>query len=687
MKVFASLISMLLLFTSTQGQVLDPVKWQQSFSSDNFSRGSEIELIITADIDKDWYLYSTDFDPDLGPIVTEFSFTENASYELNGGIRPIGSKEKYDELWEGNYTYFKKTAEFRQPITILDENFEGIEGSVSYQVCSDISGKCIPFTKKFKVSTNKQTEPSAGQSKIKAGEQVTTATETQANSGLFAFFLAAFGGGLLALMTPCVYPMIPMTVAFFTKQEKNQNRSKSIQTALFYGVSVVLIYTMIGTIVSALFGPAFANWLSTHWLPNILFFLIFTVFALSFFGMFEIVLPASWVNKADRQSDRGGFAGAFFMAFTLALVSFSCTGPIAGSVLVAAAGGEIIKPVIGMFGYSLAFAVPFTLFAVFPSWLNSLPKSGGWLNSVKVVLGFLELAFAFKFLSVADQVYHWNILDREIYLAIWIVIFSLMGFYLLGKIRLPHDSKMENIPVPRFMLAVATFTFVVYLIPGLFGAQLKSMAGYLPPMHTHDFNVPLLIAEQVEASQEFNNAGQPQRLLSSTPAETCEEPRFGEFLDFPHGIEGYFDYNQALACAKAQNKPVFIDFTGHGCVNCREMEAAVWSDPAVLKRLKTDFVVLALYVDDKKKLPEEEWYTSAYDNKVKKTIGAQNADFQISRFNNNAQPYYVLLNTNGELLVEPKAYDLNAQRFANFLDKGKQHFKEGITREETLAKR
>jgi len=670
-----------------QGQVLDPAKWQQSFSSDDFSKGSKVELVITADIDKDWYLYSTDFSPDLGPIVTEFSFAEDPSYELNGDIRPIGSKEKYDDLWGGNYTYFKKTAEFRQSITVLNENFNGIEGSVSYQVCSDISGKCIPFNKDFTVSAKPNVESVPDQSVIKNDEQVTTATKTRTSSGLIAFFIAAFGGGLLALMTPCVYPMIPMTVAFFTKQERNQTHSRSIKTALFYGFSVILIYTVIGTVVSALFGPAFANWLSTHWLPNILFFLIFTVFALSFFGMFEIVLPSNWINKADQQSDRGGFTGAFFMAFTLALVSFSCTGPIAGSVLVAAAGGEVIKPVIGMFGYSLAFAIPFTLFAVFPGWLNSLPKSGGWLNSVKVILGFLELAFAFKFLSIVDQVYHWNILDREVYLAIWIVIFTLMGFYLLGKIRLPHDSKMENIPVPRFLLSIATFTFVVYLIPGLFGAQLKTMAGYLPPMHTHDFNVPLLIAEQVEANQEYNNTDQPQPLLSNTTAGTCEEPRFNEFLDFPHGIEGYFDYDQALACAKAQGKPIFIDFTGHGCVNCREMEAAVWSDPAVLKRLKKDYVVLALYVDDKKKLPEEEWYVSTYDDKVKKTIGAQNADFQINRFNNNAQPYYVLLNTNGELMVEPKAYDLNVQRFVNFLDEGERHFKEGITLEETLANR
>ena len=472
--------------------------------------------------------------------------------------------------------------------------------------------------------------------------------------------------------------MIPMTVTFFTGG--NSSNAAAIREAIIYGLSIIAIYTVVGTLVSVIFGPAFANWLSTHWLPNLFFFAIFIFFALSFLGLFEITLPSSLVNKVDQQADKGGYYGIFFMAFTLVLVSFSCTGPIVGSVLVESAGGQFVKPIVGMLGFSLAFAIPFALFAAFPQWLNNLPKSGGWLNSVKVVLGFLELALALKLLSVADQVYHWSLLAREDYLTLWIVIFALLGFYLLGKLRLPHDSKLETIPVPRLILAIATFSFVVYLIPGLFGAPLKALAGYLPPMHTHDFNMPLLIAQQQSASGGAT--------LVSNEEVLCDEPKYSDLLHFPHGIQGYFDYDQALACAQAQNKPLFIDFTGHGCVNCREMEARVWSDPAVLQRLKEDFVVVALYVDEKTELPESAWYTSDYDSKVKKTIGKQNADLQIRRFNNNAQPYYVLLNSQGELLAEPKAYDLSVTNFVDFLELGKKRFAAGETIEDpTLARK
>jgi thiol:disulfide interchange protein DsbD len=369
------------------------------------------------------------------------------------------------------------------------------------------------------------------------------------------------------------------------------------------------------------------------------------------------------VNKIDKKADKGGFAGIFFMAFTLVLVSFSCTGPIVGSILVESAGGQVIKPILGMFGFSLAFAIPFTLFAIFPEWLSGLPKSGGWLNSVKVMLGFLELALSLKFLSIADQAYHWGILDREVYLAAWITIFTLMGFYILGKIRLPHDSKLEVIGVGRLILATIIFSFVIYLIPGMFGAPLKSMAGYLPPMSTHDFDLAGIARES------------GSNTTYSVQNELCGEPKYADFLHFPHGIKGYFDYRQALECAREKGKPLFIDFTGHGCVNCREMEARVWSDPEVLSRLKNDFIVVALYVDDKTELPEEDWYESSYDGKTKKTIGNQNADFQITRYNNNAQPFYILLDNEENLLQEPKAYDLNVRNFVNFLDAGKKVFK------------
>ncbi len=387
---------------------------------------------------------------------------------------------------------------------------------------------------------------------------------------------------------------------------------------------------------------------------------MFIVFGLSFLGLFEITLPGTFINKVDQQAEKGGLIGVFFMAFTLVLVSFSCTGPLVGSILVSSAGGEFLKPIVGMFAFSLAFAIPFTLFAFFPNWLRSLPKSGGWLNTVKVVLGFVEIALAFKFLSIADQAFHWHLLDREINLAIWIVITALIGIYLMKGFRLPgdtgKDAEDKTVSVFRISLAMITFTFVVYLIPGMWGAPLKALAGYLPPMSTHDFD--LLGANRKDP-----------------PNEICDAPKYVDFLHLPHGLNGYFDYKQALACARQQHKPLFIDFTGHGCTNCREMEARVWSDPQVLKRLKEDFVVVALYVDDKTELQESEWYTSKYDRKVKKTIGKQNADLQIANLNNNAQPFYVLVGNDERVLVSPKPYDLSVEHFVKFLDEGKGKFK------------
>jgi thiol:disulfide interchange protein DsbD len=355
------------------------------------------------------------------------------------------------------------------------------------------------------------------------------------------------------------------------------------------------------------------------------------------------------------------------MALTLVLVSFSCTGPIVGAILVESAGGMILKPIVGMFGFSLAFALPFTLFALFPQWLNNLPKSGGWLNSVKVVLGFIELALGLKFLSIADQTYHWRILDREVYLAFWIVIFTLMGIYLLGKLKFAHDSDVKHVSTGRLMLAIITFTFVVYLIPGMFGAPLKAISGYLPPQTTHDFDLHKIIRDEVKL---VGNSGSNANVQSLQGKSLCEKPKYGEFLELPHGLEGYFDFEQAMACAKAQNKPLFIDFTGHGCVNCREMEANVWSDPRVLERLNHNFVIVALYVDDKTTMPEVDWVTSTYDHKVKTTIGKKYADFQIARFGVNAQPYYVILDHNQKLLVKPTARDLNPDHFIDFLDRG-----------------
>lgn len=714
-----SLLFLLLITTSLHAQVLKPATWLVKPAEQSVQVGDKLDIVFYVEIQEDWYLYSSDFDPDLGPMVTEINFEPGSGYELVGDLQPIGAKEKYDDLWEGTYTYFTEKAEFRQTIKVTSAELRQISGSYAYQVCTDVTGQCIPFDDEFSIKINVKSEEQASvpaqqgntsneettaskqgeaETELKSSEEIASVDDpqiteetgedieqplntTSANVNiresntpytLFTFFFVAFLAGLAALLTPCVFPMIPMTVSFFASG--TSRKGQAVSKAVIYGISIITIYTLIGTLISVIFGPAFANWLSTHWLPNLFFFAVFVIFALSFFGLFEITLPSSVVNKVDREADKGGYYGIFFMAFTLVLVSFSCTGPIVGSILVESAGGQFLKPILGMFGFSLAFAIPFGLFAAFPEWLKSLPKSGGWLNSVKVVLGFLELALALKFLSIADQVYHWNILDREVYLAMWIVIFTLMGFYLLGKLRLPHDSPLESVSVPRLMLAIATFSFVVYLVPGMFGAPLKALAGYLPPMHTHDFNMPYLTTQQIGSS-----AGV---VLAENENEQCEPPKYADMLHFPHGIQGYFDYEQALACAQSQNKPLFVDFTGHGCVNCREMEARVWSDPAVLRRLKEDYVVVALYVDEKTELPESEWYISDYDGKVKKTIGKQNADFQITRFNNNAQPYYVLLNNKGQLLKKPKAYDLNVQNFIKFLDEGKQRFAEGKTVED-----
>lgn len=640
-------------------QVLIPAKWQNRIAPSNPGMGEAAEVIFKAKIDQDWYLYSSDFDPDLGPMVTEFQFEENDTYELVGGIVPQNPSKKYDSIWEGEYTYFKKEGSFIQQVKILKDDFV-IKGIYIYQVCSDVDGKCIPFEEEFEFTGASTAKGSAETKNGSTGNILLQRDNTDPYS-LLSFMVIAFLAGLTALLTPCVFPMIPMTVTFFTGRGDDKKKG-GIRKSLLYGLFIILIYTLIGAVLAPFMGPETANDLATGWIPNLIFFIVFVVFALSFFGLFEITLPHSLVNKVDALGDKGGLAGIFFMALTLVLVSFSCTGPLVGSILVESAGGLVLKPVLGMVAFSAAFAIPFTLFALFPGWLNSLPNSGGWLNSVKVVLGFLELALAFKFLSIADQAYHWNILDREVYLAIWIVIFALLGFYLLGKLRLKGDDKLETVSVPRLIMAIATFSFVAYLIPGMVGAPLKAMAGYLPPLSTHDYDLVSEVRNIVREEGGISN--------ETRQSAICEEPKFGDFLHLPHGLEGYFDYEQALACAKSQGKPLFIDFTGHGCVNCREMEQRVWSDPSVLRRLKENFVIAALYVDDKEKLHESEWYTSDYDNKVKKTIGKQNADFQITRFNNNAQPFYIILDGNGDLLAGPKAYDLNVSNFVSFLDEG-----------------
>lgn len=622
---------------------------------------TEVELIFKASIDEPWHLYSQDIP--MAPPATTFNFDSIVGYERIGEVSETESISEYDANFDMTLKYFAKEATFIQKIKLLTTDQVEIKGYINFMSCNDT--QCLPpADEDFSFVFNKITETV---SVMEVADE--TNTEDEGNETLIGFFFLAFLFGLAAILTPCVFPMIPMTVSFFMKD--SENKAKGRMQAVIYGISIVAIYVFIGSVLAVVAGPGIANWLSTHWLPNIMFFLIFMIFAASFFGMFEIIMPHWIVNKSTANEDRGDFIGPIFMAFTLVLVSFSCTGPIVGTILVESAGGQILKPIIGMLGFSLAFALPFTLFAFFPQWLNRLPKSGGWLNSVKVVLGFLELALGLKFLSIADQTYHWGLLDREIYLALWIVIFTLMGIYLLGKIKFAHDSDVPFVSVPRLMLSIMTFAFVVYMIPGLWGAPLKALSGYLPPMHTQDFNIDKSIRDHLKMAK-----------LSASSDENksiCETPKYHDFLHLPHGLEGYFDYEQALACAKKQNKPLFIDFTGHGCVNCREMEANVWADPKVLSRLRNNFIITALYVDDKSKLPEEDWVTSDYDGKVKKTLGKKFADFQIARFNTNAQPFYVLLNTDGEMLMQAKAYDLSIDSFVKFLDEGMENFKNGKT--------
>jgi thiol:disulfide interchange protein len=638
-------------------QKITPAKWSWSIKPANPKVGEQAEVVFKVAIEKDWYLYSSDFDKDLGPTVTTVTFKPGAGYQTIGGLKAINPHSKNDtEIWNGTYTYFTGQAEFRQKIKITAADYK-IEGSYDSQSCSNVSGLCVPIKGVFSLAGKAEKavvadtaaapviQPTPVDSVVAKPVVVATSAEAPEDESLFMFFWIALGAGFLALLTPCVYPLIPMTVSFFTKQKGGKG------LAFLYGGFIVLIYVFFGTLLAFFAGASFANFLSTHWIPNMLFFTIFILFGISFLGAFEIVLPSNLVNTVDAKSDKGGFIGVFFMAFTLVLVSFSCTGPLAGSILIAASQGAFLKPIIGMLGFSLAFAIPFTLFAIFPGFMQKLPKSGNWMNEVKVVLGFLEIALAFKFLSVADQVYHWHILDREIYLAIWIAIFTALTLYLFGKISLPHDGPSKNLSVPRTLFATAVLAFVVYLVPGMFGAPLKGLSGWLPPMNSQDFKG----SATVEASEKKSNV------------------LYSDFLELPLGLSGYFDFEQAKAAALKANKPLFIDFTGHGCVNCRKMEEYVWSDPAVLQRLKQDYVVVALYCDDKTELPADKWYTSKVDGQEKKTLGDQNLDFQIARFNSNAQPHYVLLDPrkDDKPMVQPVAFDANVAHFVSFLDQGK----------------
>ncbi|MDR2057580.1 MAG: thioredoxin family protein [Dysgonamonadaceae bacterium] len=674
-KCFNIFIFLLFVCLSAFSQTQEPVKWKISFNETG-------EILFATSITSGWHIYGMDL-PSGGPNPTSFIFEKIEGSQLSG--KPFTStklKTEYDDLFGMSVSWYIGNPIFIQKLKITDPEHFSISGYIDYMSCNDescmVGKEEFAFSKKDLPPSLASIKPEAkeqktailadtesgerraenGEGEIASGETIDLTNEgvkeTENTSELWApvidelrkygtdgssenkswlgIFLLCFGGGFVALLTPCVWPIIPMTVSFFLKRSKS-NRKKAVTDAITYGLSIMVIYLVLGLLITILFGASALNDLATNALFNLLFFALLVLFAISFFGAFELTLPASWTTKMDSKAESTtGLISIFFMAFTLVLVSFSCTGPIIGSLLVQAAGmGNIIGPAIGMFGFGLALAIPFALFAIFPSWLQNLPKSGGWLNSVKVVLGFLELALALKFLSVADLAYGWRLLDREVFLVLWIIIFVLLGLYLLGKIRFSHDSDLKHVGVVRLFLSILSFAFAVYMVPGLWGAPLKAISAFPPPLYTQDFNL-------------YDGEVHPQ----------------------------FRDYDDGMAYAKKHKKPVMIDFTGFGCVNCREMEAAVWSDPRVKGIIDNDYVLISLYVDDKAKLPETVEIEEYGKISKLRTIGDKWSYLQRYKFGANAQPFYVLLDNDGKPLAPSRAYNKNIEEYIRFL-------KEGIT--------
>lgn len=679
-----SILLFLLITLGVQAQILTPAKWDIKLEQ---SGKPEKEIVFTASLDRGWHLYDMNL-PAGGPVSTSITFEKIVGAELIGTpIASVAPTTVYDELFSMNLRWYADKVSFRQKLKVTDPAKFKVSGEVEFMVCNDET--CLPpdrvdfsFDKKnISITSAQLAEESEADEEASAdamnnvveqlvasnnvkenlsstndanaqvvqnpvsadvlwtpvidelkayGDKVVSAPDT---SWLFIFF-AGFVGGLIALLTPCVWPMIPMTVSFFLKRTKN--RKKAIRDAVTYGLSIIVIYLLMGLLITGIFGASALNDLSTNAIFNILFCLLLVVFAISFFGAFEMVLPSSWTSKLDSKADSTtGILSIFFMSFTLVLVSFSCTGPIIGTLLVQAASmGSTVGPAIGMFGFALALSIPFSFFAIFPNMLQSMPKSGGWLNSVKVVLGFLELALALKFLSVADLAYGWRILDREVFLVLWIVIFALLGFYLLGKIRFSHDSELKHVSVPRLFMAIISLSFAVYMIPGLWGAPLKSISAFAPPLYTQDFN---LYEDEVHAN--------------------------------------FDDFETGMAYAQRVNKPVMIDFSGYGCVNCRKMEASVWTDPKVKNIIENDYVLITLMVDDKTSLPEVIEINEHGKTRKLKTVGDKWSYLQRSKFGANAQPFYVLLDAEGKPLNSSYAYDEDVNKYIQFLQEGLSNFK------------
>jgi thiol:disulfide interchange protein len=686
-----TLTILFLLFTAVilNAQVLEPVTW--SFKSEK-TGDNTFDLVITAELEKDWHLYAMDIEAG-GPIPTSFTFEPGAGFTLSGKTVEVTKPEvKFDNSFSMNIGMHSGKAEFRQKVTVSQSPVT-VKGYVTFMSCDD--KQCLPprdveFALELKGAvitaaagevkeTFTETAGDTVQQEAEGNLEIATAQSgtigqispegtppvEKTKRGFLKFFLLSMLAGFAGILTPCVFPMIPMTVAFFS--QGSERKGSAIGKALFFGFTIVLLYSLLGIIVSLTSaGAGFANTLSTHWIPNLLFFALFLVFAASFFGAFEIVMPARWVSSTDSKVDRGGALAAFFLGLTTVLVSFSCTGPIVGALLVEAASGDVLRPTIGMFGFGLAFALPFTLFALFPSWMNKMPKSGGWLNSVKVVLGFIILAFSLKFASVVDTVYGLGILSRDIYLAIWIVLFFLMGLYLMGKIKFSHDSDVHHIGVFRLVLIIASFTFAVYLVPGLFGAPLTRISSLLPPRETSGFNLIKAISE---------NRGGGTATITLEGSAVCGTPKYSDFLHFDYRLQGYFDLEEALACAAQLGKPVLIDFKGHACANCKQMDARVWSDPEVQRRIRENFVLVGLYIDDRTKLPDNEIFVSQVDGKEKKTLGKKNEDIEISMFKTNSMPLYAIVDPSGKPLIETRGTDFDIQTYIEWLDRGVEAYR------------
>ncbi|MCK4919762.1 MAG: thioredoxin fold domain-containing protein [Bacteroidales bacterium] len=668
---------------------MDPVSW--SFTKTDLGDGL-YELNISAKIEDPWHMYAKD-QLQAGPIPTSIIFEENENVGFVGQLTElVPAKIKFDEGFQFDVGTYYELAEFSIKAKVNSAEEIRLKGNIEYQCCDD--EVCLPpFSKEFSfrlkgiaiesisektqvqselVEVEKivveeqnelveQDESQTQTSEVLSKEQNETnvilddGREKKSDRSLIGFFLITFILGLAAILTPCVYPMIPMTISFFMRGE--QKKSKVVMKGLVFGFSMILVYTGLGVLVALTGMDAnFGNVISTHWIPNIIFFVLFMIFAASFLGMFEIIMPSGLVNKVDKQAERGGLIGPFFMGITTVLVSFSCTGPIVGSLLTEAAGGDAMKPILGMFFFSLAFALPFTLLAIFPSMLKGLPKSGGWMNTVKAVLGFMMLAFGMKFLSSMDQSYHLGIFTREIYLAIWFVIAVIMGFYLLGKIKFAHDSDLPYISVPRLLFAMASFVFAIYVFTGIFGNDLKSISSMIPPKSSQNFTIG-------------SNEGNSTDAVTEQSATYAGPGRFDDLFHLPYGLKGYFYYEDGIAAAKKLNKPVFLDFTGHSCSNCKQMESQVWSDPRVLQRLREEYVVISLYTDDKTKLPEEEWITTQ-EGKVLKTIGEMNVFLELQKFKTFATPWYVLMDADENLLTEPIGKELNIEKYLAFLNEG-----------------